>query len=92
MGATRLQHDIIFYTDFFSRNFRVYACTDCYIQFVANARNFYACATVYKTSKTCYRVMWYQCFSQKHKFSQYKSFKTVSELCYYLDALSVKLV
>ena len=80
------------HTDFFSRVFLVKSSYGSYIQFVSNAHNFYACATVYKTSKTCYRVMWYQCFSQKHKFSQYKSFKTVTELCYYLDALSVNLV
>lgn len=92
MGATRLQLEIMSHTEEFRRRFRVNACTDAYIQFVALTRYDCAIANVYRTSTNCYRVMWYHSHLQVRKFSEYKSFRTISELCVYLETLSRRLV
>lgn len=92
MGATRLQLEIISHTIEFRRKFRVNACTDCYIQFVANTRYDFASATVYRTSAKCFRLMWFHSHLQVRKFSEYKSFRTFADLCLYLETLSAMLV
>ncbi len=92
MGATRLQLEIISHTEEFRRKFRVNSCTDCYIQFVANTRFDFASATVYRTSHHTYRLMWFHSHLQVRKFSEYKSFRTIAELCVYLETLSARLV
>ena len=78
-------------TNFRSR-FRVHSYTDSYVHFVANTCSDIASVCVYRTSEKCFRVMFYHSHLQNCKVSDYKSFRTLSELCYYLDTLSFMLV
>ena len=92
MVASRFESEIMSHTVKFNRKFRVFACTGSYIQFVANSCSDYASACVYRTSAHTYRLMWYHSHLLVCKFSEFKSFRTLSDLCFYLDALSDKLV
>lgn len=80
------------HTSYFRSKFRVHSYTDSYVQFVANTCFDIASVCVYRTSEKCFRVMFYHSHLQNGKVSDYKSFRTLSELCYYLDTLSFMLV
>ena len=79
-------------TSNFRSKFRVHSYTDSYVHFVANTCSDIASISVYRTSEKCFRVMFYHSHLQNCKVSDYKSFRTLSELCYYLDTLSFMLV
>lgn len=76
----------------FRSKFRVHSYTDLYVHFVANTCSDIASVSVYRTSERCFRVMFYHSHLQNCKLSGYKSFRTLSELCYYLDTLSFMLL
>lgn len=80
------------HTSNFRSKFRVRYYTDSYVHFVANTCCDIASVSVYRTSEKCYRVMFYHSHLLNGKVSDYKSFRTLSELCYYLDTLSFMLV
>ena len=92
MAFDTLRSDILRRTGNFSRVFLSNSFTDCYVQFVAYTRTDYACVNVYRTSEKCFRVIWCHSHCQTEKFSEYKSFRSFSELCFYLDTLSYMLV
>lgn len=92
MSSNCLYLQINALTTNFRGKFRVYSYTDSYVQFVANTCSDIASVCVYRTSEKCFRVMFYHSHLQNCKVSDYKSFRTLSELCYYLDTLSFMLV
>lgn len=92
MGATRLNLEIYSHTMYFRKRFKVFAYTEEYLQFTYNSYYDYACVTIMKTSQKCFRVMSFISHLQVKKLAEYKSFRTIAELCVYLDTLSVSLV
>lgn len=92
MSSNCLYLQINALTTNFRSKFRVNSYTDSYVHFVANTCSDIASVCVYRTSEKCFRVMFYHSHLQNCKVSDYKSFRTLSELCHYLDTLSFVLV
>lgn len=92
MSSNCLYLQINALTSNFRSKFRVHSYTDSYVYFVANTCSDIASVCVYRTSEKCFRVMFYHSHLHNCKVSDYKSFRTLSELCYYLDTLSSMLV
>lgn len=92
MSSNCLYLQINALTTNFRSKFRVHSYTDSYVQFVGNTCSDIASVCVYRTSEKCFRVMFYHSHLQNCKVSDYKSFRSLSELCYYLDTLSFMLV
>ena len=92
MNSSVLRFLIVSNAIAFRSKYRVFASTDSYVQFVANTSCTYSCVSVYRTSDKCFRVMFFSCYLNDNKTSEYKSFRTLSGLCYYLDTLASRLV
>lgn len=92
MSICSLSFDILKHTNGFSRYFVCTGVADNYAHFVAHTRTDYACVNVYRTSERCFRVIWYRSHLQTERLSKYRSFRSLTELCSYLDALSTMLV
>lgn len=92
MSSNCLYLQINALTTNFRSKFRVHSYTDSYVHFVANTCSDIASVCVYRTSDRCFRVMFYHSHLQNCKVSDYKSFRSLSELCYYLDTISFMLV
>ena len=91
MGATRLNLEIYAHTLEFNKRFKVRAYTDSYLYFEALTRYDFGSIAIYRTSSKCYRVMSYRSHLQVSRYSDYKSFRTISELCVYLETFSKML-
>lgn len=92
MSSNCLYLQINALTSNFRSKFRVHSYTDSFVHFVANTCSDFASVCVYRTSEKCFRVMFYHSHLQNFNVSDYKSFRTLSELCSYLDTLSFMLV
>lgn len=88
MGSTRLNLEIYAHTLEFNKRFKVRAYTDSYLYFEALTRYDFGSVAIYRTSKHTYRVMFYRSHLQVNRYSEYKSFRTIAELCVYLEAFS----
>ncbi len=82
---TRMQLEILTHTERFAKRFKVAASTGEYICYQNIGYNTFAVVTVYRTSAKCYRVMGYSSRSSVRKSSFYKSFRSLSALCVFLD-------
>ncbi|AXH75977.1 MAG: hypothetical protein [Inoviridae sp.] len=91
MGATRLNLEIYAHTLEFSKRFKVRSYTDSYLYFESLTRYDFGSVAIYRTSKHTYRVMSYRSHLQVSRFSDYRSFRTIAELCLYLETFSKKL-
>lgn len=91
MGATRLNLEIYCHTLDFRKRFKLRSCTDSYLYFEALTRYDFGSIAIYRTSSKCYRVMSYRSHLQVSRFSEYKSFRTIAELCVYLETFSKTL-
>lgn len=71
------------------RKFRILASTDNYLMLAS--REYYHCSyvSIYRTSKNCIRVMVY--ILTAGDCSIYNTYKSVKDLCVYLDTLSSML-
>ena len=88
---TRMNLEIISHTRQFAKLFKCSEFTDNYLNFKHVGRYWYAIATIYKTSTKCFRVMTYTMYCTNSKNSEYKSFRSITELCNYLETLAEKL-
>ena len=88
---TRMNLEIISHTRLFARLFKCAEFTDEYLHFKHVGRYWYATATIYKTSSKCFRVMTYTNYCTNRRSSEYKSFRSLSDLCSYLETLAEKL-
>lgn len=89
MGATRLNLEIYAHTKNFRKRFQCRAYTDSYLCFESLTRYEYWQITIYKSSRNCYRVMYYGSKMQVDKRCGYISFRTIADLCVWLDKLCV---
>lgn len=92
MGITRLNIEIYSHTDSFKNRFRCFAFTDSYLKFQYNSRYDFCEVCIFKSSKTCYRVMMFKSHLSIDRIADYKSFRTISDMCVYLETLSKSLM
>ena len=92
MGITRLNIELYSHTDSFKNRFRCVAFTDCYLSFQFSSRYDFCSICVYKSSKTCYRVMMFKSHLSVERVAEYKSFRTILDMCVYLETLSKTLM
>lgn len=88
---TRMQLEIQSHTRQFKSKFALDSCTDKYQCYRHTGRFWYCLVTIYSTCAKCYRVMTYKSYCQVNRLSEYKSFRTLSELCVYLENLAEQL-
>lgn len=86
MGVSRLNITIYGMTQYFRSMFKLRAGTRDYLYFEHNSGIAFASVAIYKTSRTCYRVMYYYSLMQREYRSEYISFRTIQDLCSYLDS------
>lgn len=85
MFATRLNSEICSHTLIFARKFRCRAYTDDYLFYEYINQGVYKSVSIIKTSNHCYRVIHYSSFMSVSRKSEYKSFRTIADMCVYLD-------
>lgn len=86
---TRLQLEIYSHTRRFSKRFKVDCATDRFILYRMLSGYTYAVVAVYTTCAKCYRVMLYYSCSSVRYGSTYTSFRSIADLCVWLDDLPV---
>ena len=87
MFATRLYSEIRSHTLNFARKFRCRAYTYDYLFFEFLNQVAYHTVAIIKTSNYCYRVIHYSSFMTVSRKSEYKSFRTIADMCIYLDSI-----
>lgn len=87
MGSTRLSLDICSHTLNFARKFRCRSYTDNYLFYEFLNQVAYYSVVILKTSNYCYRVISYSSLLLVSRKSEYKSFRTIADLCVYLDSI-----
>ena len=92
MFATRLYSEIRSHTLNFARKFRCRAYTDNYLFYEFLNQVAYHSVAIIKTSNYCYRVIFYSslmlvCRKSVYRKSEYKSFRTIADMCVYLDSI-----
>ena len=87
MGVTRLNSEICSHTLNFVRKFRCRAYTEDYLFYEFLNQFSYSSVAIIKTSTNCYRVIHYSSFMRVSRKSEFKSFKTIADMCVYLDSI-----
>ena len=87
MFATRLYLEIRSHSLNFARKFRCRAYTDTYLFYEFLNQVSYNSVAIIKTSNYCYRVIYYSSFMTVSRKSEYKSFRTIADMCVYLDSI-----
>lgn len=87
MGATRLSSEIRSHTLNFPRKFRCRAYTNDYLFYEFLDQVAYKSVAIIKTSNYCYRVIYYSSFMTVSRKSEYKSFRTIADMCVFLDSI-----
>ena len=82
---TRLHLEIFAHTDEFRKKFKAEFFTDVYICFGYLSRWTFAQANIYRTSAKCYRVMTYNSYLGADKRCSYISFRSIADMCVYLE-------
>ncbi len=88
---TRFNLEIISHTRLFRKLFTCGEFTNDYLSFQHVGRYYFSHVTVCKTSSKCIRVMSYTSYCNAQKWSEYNSFRSISDLCIYLETLAEKL-
>lgn len=92
MGATRLNLEIYSHTDSFKNRFRCFAFTDSYLKFQYISLYDFCDVSILKSSVHCFRVMIFKSHLSVDRIAEYKSFRTISDMCVYLETLSKSLM
>lgn len=87
MGATRLYLEILSHTVKFSNRFRMRSFTDEYLNFEYLSKSEYWSVSIIKTSAHCFRVIVYCSFMSVQRIAEYRSFRTIADMCVYLDSI-----
>ena len=87
MFSTRLYLEIRSHSLNFAREFRCRAYTDSYLFYEFLNKFVYISVAIIKTSINCYRVIYYSSFMTVSRKSVYKSFRTIADMCVYLDSI-----
>lgn len=87
MVATGLHSQICSHTLNFARKFRCRAYTVDYLFYDYLNQGVYKSVSIIKTSNYCYRVLHFASFMSVSCKSEYKSFRTILDMCVYLDSI-----
>lgn len=87
MGASRLNFDIRSHTVKFSNRFRLRSYTDDYLCFEYLSNNEFLSVSIIQTSAHCFRVIAYCSFMSVQRIAEYRSFRTILDMCSYLDSI-----
>lgn len=87
MGATRLNLEIRSHTVKFSNRFRLRSYTDDYLCFEYLSNTEFWSVSIIKTSAHCFRVIAYCSFLSVQRIAEYRSFRTIADMCVYLDSI-----
>lgn len=87
MFATRMYLEIRSHSLNFARIFRCRAYTDNYLLYEFLNKFVYISVAIIKTSINCYRLIHYSSFMTVSRKSEYKSFRTIADMCVYLDSI-----
>ena len=71
----------------FTRKFRCASCTDDYLFYEFLNQFAYNSVVIIKTSSRCYRLVYYSSLMSGSRKSEYKSFRNISDMCFYLDSI-----
>lgn len=82
---TRLELEIISHAPTFAKYARCRVSTGSYLYFDVLRGNDYMTFAIYRTSAHCYRVMRYISYCGISVGTQYISFRSIQELCLYLE-------
>lgn len=75
----------------FSKRFSLFDCMRNYARYVIYSTDYFASVDIIKTCEKTYRVIVFVSCYNLSKCAQYKSFNSLSSLCFYLDTLSSHL-
>lgn len=76
----------------FCKRFSVYDSMRNYARYVVYSTKYFASVDIIKTCQKTYRIIVFVSYYDLSKSAQYKSFSSLSSLCFYLDTLSSHLV
>lgn len=88
MGATRLQLEIYAHTQYFRAKYKLKNFTNEYLFFDCVSRYLYRTVAILKTSVKCYRVIYYQSYLSVDNKCEYRSFRSIADMCVYLDTIA----
>lgn len=88
MGATRLNLEIYAHCPKFRDEFQLQFATHLYLQFKSNRHSVVKSVCICKTSSKCYRVMSYIESVRGGSRAEYVSYRSISDLCHYLENLA----
>lgn len=86
--ATRLCLEIYSHVNAFRKYFQLVNTTSDYLYFKGAKRYSNATVAIYRTSCKCYRVMYYSSRLAIDCKSEYKSFRSIQDMCVWLDTIA----
>ena len=92
MALNKLYDSICSLSVSFTKHFRLCNYTTDYLHFSFNSPDAYSTVNLIKTSQHSYIVMTYVMLVNVKKFSLCVRFRTLKDMCIYLDTLSSQLV
>ena len=87
MSFSSINSEIVFRALNFARKFRCRSCTDDYLFYEFLNQFGYNSVVIIKTSKNCYRLVFYSSSMSGSSYSEYKSFRSIADMCVYLDSI-----
>lgn len=91
MAATRLCLELYSHTVYFRDKYKLKNSACDYLYFEGVTRYCNSSVAIFRTSCKCYRVMYYKSRLSTDYVADYKSFRSIAQLCVYLDAIAKKL-
>lgn len=92
MAINKLYDSICSMTVSFAKRFRLCAYTGGYLEFSFNSTNVSSNITLMKTSQHTFIAISYLCIFNIGKTASCMRFRSLKDLCTYLDTLSMELV
>ena len=87
MSFSRLNSEIVSRALNFARKFRCRSCTEDYLFYEFLNQVAYNSVVIIKTSQNCYRLVYYSSNMLGSCYSEYKSFRSIADMCVYLDSI-----
>lgn len=88
---TRMNLEIYAHTQQFRKLFKCSAYTDSFLMFQCVREYYFSVVSIYKTSPKCYRVMTYISHCSSSRESDYSSYRSIIDMCVYLEKLAERL-
>lgn len=87
MTGSKLSFEVRSRSKKFYNTFRLRSYTDDYLCFEYISCSEYCNVSIIKTSVHCYRVLVYCSMHSVQKIAEYRSFRSICDLCTYLDSI-----